>query len=383
MKKGKLKKSTIIILLICVGLVGIVYVAISTGGVSLATFGSDLETMKQARVVDELEDGCFYIWHNEKESDIKVDLEKGSEDYIFQMCPSGEKNWEDNSSVNHTLWFTSSNDAEIPTLYPGDELIYVSTTYVPYEGINWEHFADYGYTIGIANMEGDNSGHYRITNNGEGDYSGYIYPNSDAAELEKYANVESLFLDKIGSIKVRENLVSDGGTITGLEKDKSYVCEWYTGTYYQDYELKANIHAFGSLETFVTYDYEFLHSRCISITIPDWLTTGYYYLDEIGFFRYVSEEDAKNYNGKPYDPDIDWNEPIIILNENGLIEYDPTTEGDSYSTEKTTTEETARPECSEKETTQDVVDETERMEIDYSDAGAEEYEDITNEIIIP
>lgn len=61
-----------------------------------------------------------------------------------------------------TVWFSSSEDADIPTLYPGDKLLFVSSTKVPYQGIEWERFSDYGYTIGVANMIGDTSGHYRI-----------------------------------------------------------------------------------------------------------------------------------------------------------------------------------------------------------------------------
>ena len=38
--------------------------------------------------------------------------------------------------------------------------------------------------------------------------------------------------------------------------------------------MTANVHTFGFLESFTTYDYEFLHSNCIEIAIPSWFKTG-------------------------------------------------------------------------------------------------------------
>jgi len=319
-----MKKKVWVMIIILAVVAIVVFLFVTNKDIKFETYGSSEKEIIAVQAVEELDDGSFYVWHNDKEDDIRTDLINGAKEKVFMKCPAGDVNWEDNEYVNHTIWFTSENDVEIPTYYPGDELIYVSSTYVPYKGINWERFADYGYTIGVANLKVDKSGHYRIVNDSGDGYEGYIYQKSDASELEKYENVSNLFLDKIGDLEVRETLISKGGTILGIEKDKDYICEWYTGTYYQDYKLKANIHTFGSLETFTTYDYEFLHSRCISITIPDWIKTGYYYIDEIGFFRYVSEDDAKRYNGEPYDESIDWNEPIIVRDEEGTLLYDPT-----------------------------------------------------------
>ena len=141
--------------------------------------------------------------------------------------------------------------------------------------------------------------------------------------------------------------------------------------------MKANIHVFGSIETFTTYDYEFLHSRCISITIPDWFTTGYYYADEIGFFRYVTDKDADKYNGEPYDSNINWNKKIIIKDENGMIEYDPTIGYTNDVSENKTT-----PIQNDVNNTND-SEQLEETEDDMTDVGAAEYEDINDEIIIP
>ncbi len=324
----------ILFIISAIVVVGILIYFFLTGGeggfsvsiLSFETVGSDKETVKNTSSVDDLEDGCFYVWHNDKADDITEDLENATSLDVFRLCPAGDKNWDkDTTSVEHVLWFDSSSDMEIPTLYEGDELLYVSSTEIPFEGISWERYADYGYSIGVANLISDESGHYHISNSdGEG-YVGYIYEKSDAAELNQYTAISNLFLDKVGKSAVRDSLVSDGGTVANLEKDGAYVCEWYTGSFYQDFEMAANVHPFCAFETYTTYDYEFLHSSCISISIPEWFKTGYYYANGIGLFRYVKGSDGKRYNGEAYDSSIDWNEPIIIKDDNGNVLYDPST----------------------------------------------------------
>lgn len=384
-----MNKKLLIALVVILGICTLGYIFTSTGILKLETAGSEEDVKKTIISVEDLEDNKYYVWHNDEAKNISSDLKGTVNSDVFKVCPSGDINWSKDSFISHTIWFTSANDSQIPTLYQGDELLYISSTYVPTEGISWERFADYGYTIGVANMVGDKSGHYYIVNSGsKKGYAGYVYTASDTNALNEFQTVSNLFLDKIGSVKVRDNFISDGGTILGLEKDKKYVCEWYTGTYYQDFEMKANIHTFGSLESFMTYDYEFLHSNCIAITIPDWLKTGYYYLDNIGFFRYIASTDAKKYNGKPYDSNIDWNDPIILYNEDGSVKYNPSitdmdsgSKNDNSSDQKRNNTNSAGSENDDLKETSENPSANSNSPQDDGDAGAEEYEDIYNEIV--
>lgn len=378
-----MKKLLIILLLVVFAILALV-ILIKRGVITFSTMEDETETEKIITSVDELKPGCFYVWHNEDSNNIEKDLNGVTKADIFKLCPQGVKNWEDTDFVSHTLWFTTDEDGDIPTFYPGDVLIYINPTKVPYDGIHWEHFADYGYSIGIANMIKDDSGHYYIPCDMDKGYAGYINPASDAAVLNDYVTVSELFLDCIGEVKVRENLVTDGGTVYGLERNKQYLCEWYTGTNFQDYYMTAGNHVFGTIETFTTYDYEFLHSNCISITIPDWLKTGCYYLEDIGFFRYVTGDAVKDYTGAAFDPDIDWNEPIIIRDENGFLVNDPTQKD---SVPEITTGETEMVEETEETQTNTPVYQGESDGYDPNgdeDVGAEGWEDFeaVNEVVV-
>lgn len=277
---------------------------------------------------EDLVSGKAYVWHHDG-ANIEEDLNKKAGKNIFFTCITGDynfKNQELEEKLNYprSIWMDTGTDKEIPTVTSSDKLVYVSNTDVP-DSIVFERFADYGYTIGVSNLIKDLGGHYYIqySDVDEDDYKYFIDLNSDAAQLKELEAVTKLYLDRAGDVKVNEKSVSDGGTVLGLKEGKRVTCEFYAGTYYQDFNLTANIHSFSSMERFVSHDYEFMHSNFIVIDIPKYLKSGYYFVNGVGLFRYVSDEVAAIYNGKPYDASIDWNDPIILYNEDGTVKYDP------------------------------------------------------------
>ena len=292
--------------------------------------GNTPEVEQNSKITaDELEDGCLYVLNSDGKTDIKEALEKNKA-LDFKKCPQGDVNFDlkdtnnSDSSVDdsNAVWFVKDTDNAIPTLYEGDYLLYVSSTETP-DPIQFVRYADYGYTIGISNLETqNNNGHYFLMID-EDDYTTYIDKNSDAAAITTFKDVNNLYLDKVGDMDINNSTVSPGGTVTGLKKGEAYKCEFYTGSYYQDFKLTANVRAFGYLEDFTTYNYKFLHSSCIKIDLPDYLKTGYYYVKNLGMFRYVSSKDKKTYNNKTYDTAIDWNDPIIVIKDGQVLE-DPT-----------------------------------------------------------
>lgn len=329
-----MKKKKKINPLMIVGIIVAVLVVIAIGsqifGINLfATLsGENSKVPTSFSDVNELSSGKAYVWHHEG-GNIEDDLSGKVASNVFFTCIKGDynfKNQELEEGVEHprSIWISSDTDDSIPTVTKDDLLIYISSTAVP-NGIIFERFADYGYSIGLSNMIKDGGGHYYIeyATVDEDDYKYYLDMNSDASQLSSLEAIEKLYLDKVGSTKVRENNVSDGGTVLGLTKDKSYVCEFYTGTYYQDFKLTANIHTFSSLERFTSFEYEFMHSNFIVISIPDYFKSGYYFVNGVGLFRYVASSDEATYNGEAYDENIDWNDPIIVYNENGEVIEDP------------------------------------------------------------
>ena len=281
-------------------------------------------TVEVINNVEDLEDGCIYVWKNCEGKDITA------EDNEFILCPEGKTNIEFKertvSGSNYTVWIDAREDKSIPTVTRADRIIYVSKEGVP-DTYNFLRMYENGYSIGITSLTPDASGHYFVNymQTDAKDYKQYINDESDADDLAGLG-VKKLYLEKVGKASLSDSNVSETGIVTGLKKNEQYVCEFYTGTYYQDYMLTADQHTFTEFEEFECHGYEFLHSNCISVDIPDWLCSGYYYLNGSALFRFVDDEDLETYNGKPYDENIAWNEPLIQYNEFGRVSYDPSKE---------------------------------------------------------
>lgn len=324
------KKKMLIISGIVIALIVVAVVVAPFLGIDLfATLSGSVEEQPNSySSVDALSSGKAYVWHHEG-GNIEEDLKRDVGQNVFFACIKGEYNFkkeELGTTINYprAIWIDSATDNQIPTVTSKDKLIYVSSTEVPQE-IIFERFADYGYSIGISNMVSDMGGHYYFTfaDTDEDDYKYSIDMKSDAAQLADLQTITRLYLDKVGNTRVTEENISDCGTVLGLKKDKVYTCEFYTGTYYQDFNLTANIHCFSSLERFTSYNYEFMHSNFIVIEIPEYFKSGYYFVNGVGLFRYVADKDVTKYNGEPYDENINWNDPIIEYDEDGVVIYDP------------------------------------------------------------
>ncbi|MBR4759408.1 MAG: hypothetical protein IK078_04580 [Lachnospiraceae bacterium] len=313
------------------GIIAAILMMMLLTGCSIPTVKGNMEKQEMSfcNTYDLIPDQV-YVWKDKGYGDLRKDLSPermGRE--VFYKAPSGTisfagKETEKESNIPRHIWFDGEDDKLIPTVTRNDALLYVSQTEVPKE-IIYERFADNGYSIGIAGMQEDKGGHFYIpyAESRKDDYKYYIDPKSGAAALGGFEGIERLYLDKAGDMSVSENTVSDGGVVTQLLKSKQYDCSFYTGTFYQDFSLTADVRTFTSLEWFEGYEYEFLHANCIRLYIPEYFKSGYYMVLGKGLIRYVAPEDEAIYNGKETDDAIDWNDMIRRYDENGLCIYDP------------------------------------------------------------
>lgn len=328
--------------LIVIGLVAVLLVCgvgygLYSGMIKLPTVQTqETETSTDPEYIsmDMLGDNQFYVWHHEGVN-IDDDIKSSSIPVTaFAIGAEGDKNWnpkdDDSFEGTNTVFFKAGDDDSIPTLRVarGDKLLYVSPSNVPWdnrangEQITWNRLSDNGYSIGVVNMTPDAGGHYRIFwEDKKKKYKTYVYDKSDAAQLNEFNT--TLYLDKAGGVQVIDGNITSGGAIKGLEKGKKYRCTWYNGTYYQDFDMTADVRSFTALEQFATTGYNFLHSSCVEITIPDWVKSGYYCVNGTGIFRYVAAADDGLYSGASYDTNINWNDPIILKDSENRVIYDP------------------------------------------------------------
>lgn len=192
-------------------------------------------------------------------------------------------------------WFVNDWDA-IPTLYEGDSLVYKNTQYLSEEFV-FDRFYDQGYTFGIKGLSETVSGRCRLE----------IIPENfnSRSDADKMLDLmtDSVIFETMDGQPFRADAVSiDGGLVLGVEKDREYDFEIYTGTQLSDAKkmtLRADCRALTYRQTGRVTDYDFLRSATVVIKIPEYYNTGYYMVNGFGFFRYVK--------GSSYDDSTDFN----------------------------------------------------------------------------
>lgn len=235
---------------------------------------------------EQLVSGTYYVVH----------------DGIYYPVDAGVTNYDTEDTKDYVdpdrqIYFTTENEIDIPTLYEGDSLVYYSTdTLLDY--VTWERYYDFGYTIGVYDIQQMESGRAYLDLSDDDDC---ILEDSELYDIYDLG-VDEVLLDKIGGVEITDDLVSCG-LIASAQKSKSYDLEVYAGTYYKHYTTTANVHAFRAYELFNSIEYEALQDCFYQIDIPDYFVNGYYDVNGVGLLRYVT--------GTSYSDSTDFNEQLL------------------------------------------------------------------------
>lgn len=265
----------------------------------------ELEGEKKETSTTVYEDGMFYVRHSNGRD----------EPVYFGYATFNEGSTSNTPDNGRVMWFKDDFE-NIPTLYAGDSLIYYTKDILE-EEFNYERFYDYGYSIGICGLEPSTSGRYKISTEVDDNNT---YPGGDTDVLLTLNNDE-LLLDKIGGEKVRENknnpndsFLTQIGSIAKLKEGGKYTVEIYEGTIQHNYTFTADVRLLGSVEVVETNDYTFQSDNVICLNIPQEFNNGYYLINGIGVFRYVSDNTA-------YDENTNFNIPNSINEKENEINY--------------------------------------------------------------
>lgn len=99
-------------------------------------------------------------------------------------------------------------------------------------------------------------------------YDGYKLMDVISTEDYKVDNTEYPTAKNVHYPKLNSDTVQRG-VLYGLEKDALYHVEFYTGTYYEKADMKANLHILSQKEYFHTNQYEVLQSTLFEIELPE------------------------------------------------------------------------------------------------------------------
>ena len=263
-----------------------------------------------------LKSGMFYVRHKDNSCEPLVMGDPNFSDITTYADPE------------RVVWF--KDDAKsVPTLYPGDSLILYSKEEFE-ESFTFERFNDLGYTFGVRSLTQTESGRYKVSTDKD---KKCTYPGNSTDEILRFDN-ENVTIDEIAGIPLRapnigdyingdgdinENAyqdasqVSPAGTIKGLKKDFSYDVKVFDGTTEHDYTWTADTWALSSMEAETTHRFDYESEVVINIYIPESYHSGYYTVNSIGMFRYVTEDS--------FDENTDFNIPNLIEDEEDSTAY--------------------------------------------------------------
>lgn len=209
------------------------------------------------------------------------------------------------SDGSRYFWLNYNVDeGKLPTMYPGDRIVYKSDTSIPDHYII-EKFFDYNYTVGMAGIYDSSLGKPAINLNEDGCN---ICNTSDARVLQKIEpknnsddTTSEIVVNTMNDKDVTDDDLNLAGMISGLEEGKTYNFDFRLGTKSYPVTLKANIHAFVLGETYKSKSYDYVTDSIIRVNLPDFLTTGYYEINGAGAFRFLkTEKDYKNLTAADY-----------------------------------------------------------------------------------
>lgn len=211
----------------------------------------------------------------------------------------------------HRIAMFCADDVEIPTMYSDSLLIYKANDggTIPDTTV-LERYQDEGYTLGIRGLSMQNGKCHTIVSGVS------FYPGCSISTIQA-AKDSDLIVDKIDGISVTEQQLSVAGTITGLDKDKNYTVDAYSGTTYIGGDFIADTHMFSSMERFEITDYSMDPSNFAILSFPKDLWSGYYYVNGTGMIRYINHP-------KSMGDEVDtYNEQYYVTDEHGNITTNP------------------------------------------------------------
>ncbi len=267
------------------------------------------ETVEESSVtkvenMDDLAEGGYYVEKN----DGYEQLYFGDTSFSTSDVVTGGS-----ADTTRVAWF-GSDWSSIPTLYKGESLVYKYSGELS-ESFAFERFKDYGYTVGICDMEETDTGRYLLSLSSD---DHMISTDSEAYKTLTDIGSGNVIVEAVGGKKLRSGNITAAGTIEGLEEGNQYSLDIYTGTKLKKTELTADVRALGAIETYISNSYEFLRSDVISIEIPEWFNSGYYSIDGYGIFRYVngsSYDDTTDFSVANQDPDAGDSDENSLVDE--------------------------------------------------------------------
>lgn len=178
------------------------------------------------------------------------------------------------------IWYTDQLQ-KVPVLGEDAVIIYKSDSTIP-EGFTLESFDHLCDSIGIKNISMNESGKFILSRNASD-----IHPMSSAMEvLGNYVGKGTVIIETINGVRLDGSMLNRAGSITGLEKGRTYRLGFYIGTRYYEADVIADTEVYASKQGFQLTTYETTKNGYIILNLPELMDPGLYDLNGSGTFWY-------------------------------------------------------------------------------------------------
>ena len=269
-----------------------------------------VEQTLAAVTVNDLKSGCYYVKNGGDFFELPVeglnfDPSKPAE--TTTMALNGIIKKDANRIVDYVY-----KDGAIPILYRNDQLVFKASGNVP--SFTWERFKDQGYSIGLYGLRTSSAGKIQFESGKSGNDSTSSFTAAISANLTEGMTLDNGFvLDKINGAALNGSNLRDGGIVAGLTKDAVANCDIYVGTTLVSVSATADMRAFTSLELYTTDLYSNSPDGYAIIDIPDYLKSGYYYINNAGMVKYYNVDRGTD------TADINLDEPYYYEDGSGNV----------------------------------------------------------------
>lgn len=246
-----------------------------------------IEQSLAAVTVNELKSGCYYVKNGGDFFELPTEgmnFDPSRPAETTTMEPNGIIRKDANRIVDFVY-----KDNAIPILYKNDQLVFKASGNVP--SFTWERFRDQGYSIGLYGLSSSSAGKIQFENGKSGNDGTSSITAAISASLADGMTLDNGFvLDKINGASLTGDNLRPGGIVAGLTKDAVANCDLYVGTALISACATADMRAFTSFELYTTDLYSNSPDGYAIIDIPDYLKSGYYYINNAGLVKYYNVE---------------------------------------------------------------------------------------------
>lgn len=228
------------------------------------------------------------------------------EDAEFKENGYGTKDLSEIVASDIRFAMPTEYDTYLPTLYLDnkDTLVYYSETNV-LNAYMFTKLFDLGYSVPITSFEQTAAGYPYVSIDKQTEMDGEgvlldcparnemlqqpVFQTKDSDE-DAYADLR---IFSVNSTEFNENFIKDN-IITGLTRNGTYQFNGAFGSVDYQWSMDANYHYFIQKEIFAEADYTSAYNNLYTIPIPDYLTNGYYMLQDMTMFRLIKEGNGYN-----------------------------------------------------------------------------------------